>query len=211
MAPIRVAIADDHPVVREGLTRIVQRSPGFELVGTVENADAVLDLCKVERPDVLLLDISMPGPEVFETLRALRRETPDVRVLILSWHPEDQYALPCLEAGAAGYVTKQRRPEELLRAVTRVAEGQRFVSEAAASRLAGRLLGEEDVPVHQRLSPREFEIFLLLGEGLSVGQIATRLEISPKTVSTHRAHILEKTGLTSNADIIRYVVEKKLG
>lgn len=210
MKPIRIAIADDHPVVREGLTRIVQQSADFEVVGTAAHAGLVMDLCTAERPDVLLLDISMPGPGVFESLRRLRDEAADVRVLILSWHPEEQYALQCLEAGASGYVTKERSPDELLNAVRQVARGQRFVSESAASQLAGRLLREDDVPVHQRLSPREFEVFLLLGRGLAVGQIASRLDISPKTVSTHRAHILEKAELHTNADIIRYVVEKGL-
>jgi len=210
MKPIRIVLADDHPVVREGLTRIVQQSPDFEVVGTVAHAGKVLDLCKVEHPDVLLLDISMPGPAVFETLRRLREEAAEVRVLILSWHPEEQYALQCLEAGASGYVTKECSPDELLHAVRHVARGQRFVSESAASQLAGRLLREEGVPIHQRLSPREFEVFLLLGQGLSVGQIASRLDISPKTVSTHRTHILEKADLETNADIIRYVVEQGL-
>lgn len=205
---IRLVVADDHVLIREGMVRILEARPGFEIVGAVADGDAAVELCRLHRPDVLILDISMPGPSIFEMLRQLREIAPQTRALILTGHPEERYALRCLEAGAAGYMTKGRPTDELLDAIHEVASGGRFVSAAAGSQLAARLRGE---PAHQRLSPREFEVFLLLGRGLSVGEIASRLDISPKTVSTHRMHILEKLGLSNNLAIVRYVVDHELG
>ncbi|MEM7409225.1 MAG: response regulator transcription factor [Myxococcota bacterium] len=211
MTPIRVAVADHHPVVRKGLEVVMGDRPDLAIVGTAVDRQSAIDLCRKESPEVLLTGISLPGPSIFEMLQVLRREKSPTQVLVFSGRSEEDYALSCMDAGAAGFVSKEQSPEEILDAVTKVAAGQRVVSAAVSAQLAARVLGGSEDPVaHQRLSTREFEVFLLLGSGNSVGVIARRLGISPKTVSTHRANICEKTGLATNAEIIRYVVAREL-
>ena len=200
---IRVGIADDHPVVREGLKRILAECHDIEVIVEADDADGAVAACKSDKPDVLVMDLSMPGPGFPETLRRVRDAAPDVKVLVLSVHPEEHYASRTLEAGAAGYLTKDRSLDVLAHAIRAVDSGERYLSDSAASR------AEKKAP-HETLSPREFEIFLLLGYGKTVRGIADLLNLSPKTVSTHRARILEKTDLAGNSAIIRYVVERDL-
>lgn len=207
---IGVAIADDHPVVREGLQRIIADSKGMRLVGAVANGCEIVGMCQRVEPEVLLLDISMPGPGFLATLKEVNELLPKPRVLVLSVHAEEQFAIRCLQAGAAGYLTKDRSPEALGEAIRCVAKGERYISQPTAQKLAERLGGGDALAIHERLSPREYEIFLFLGSGRSVSAIARELGLSPKTVSTHRARMLAKTKLSSNAEIIRFVVEHRL-
>lgn len=208
---IKLLLADDHPVVREGLRRVVAGSPDIVVVGEAATADELLAQVDRVGPEVVLLDISMPGPGLFEVLRALRDRRPAIRTLVLSVHPEGQYAVRALKAGAAGYLTKDQAPQELLVAIRRVHGGGRYLSQALGEKLAlGRSSGEETAP-HEQLSDREFEVLRLLGAGSSVGDIARRLSLSPKTVSTYRARILAKLKVKGTAGLIRYAVEQDVG
>ena len=203
---IRVAIADDHPIVREGLRRIVSDDGGISVPGEASSAVELFRLLKSTAVDVVLLDVSMPGATFIETLQDLRREHPSIKVLVISAHPEDQWAMRSLQAGAAGYLTKDHSPEQLVHAIRRVARGGRYVSESMAERLAGMVDGGLARAPHEQLSDREFEVLRALGSGMMVKDVAAQLRLSSNTVSTYRTRLLEKMGLESKADLVRYVV-----
>jgi two-component system, NarL family, invasion response regulator UvrY len=201
---IRIFIADDHPIVRQGLRRIVEADPGFVIAGEAGDAEALVNALAKTATDLVLLDVSMPGGPFLETLQELRAKHPTVRVLVLSVHPEDQWAVRALRAGASGYLTKDHSPEQLLEAIRRVYRGGKYVSPTLAEHLAKQLdAGGQRAP-HELLSDREFEVMRRLGSGLTVSQIATELEISAKTVSTYRTRILEKMNVATNAELVRY-------
>lgn len=202
---IRVLIADDHPIVREGLRRIAGDQPGITVVAEAASATEALTRVADTAVDVMLLDVSMPGPTFIEVLQQVRKEHPSIKVLVLSVHPEDQWAVRALRAGAAGYLTKDHSPEQLIDAIRRVYRGGKYVTEALAEKLATGLESGGGATPHEALSDREFEVLRALGAGLSVKDVATRLKLSPKTVSTYRTRILEKMQVTSNADLVRYV------
>lgn len=207
---IRLAIADDHPIVRQGLRRIVSEGAGISVVGEASTAAELFRLLAGAAVDVVLLDVSMPGSTFVETLKDLRERHPSVKVLVLSVHPEDQWAVRALRAGAAGYLTKDHSPEQLVEAVRRVARGGKYVSEVLAEKLAGLVDNGRTRAPHERLSDREFEVLRALGSGMAVKEVAEQLKLSAKTVSTYRARLLEKMGLKSRADLVRYVVEHEL-
>jgi len=207
---IRIAIADDHPIVREGLRRIATEGADISVTGEAATAAALFTLLDSVPVDVVLLDVSMPGSAFVETLRALREKYPTVRVMVLSVHPEDQWALRALRAGAAGYLTKDHSPEQLVDAIRRVAHGGRYVSPALAEKLAASIDNSLAHAPHERLSDREFEVLRSLGSGMAVKDVATQLAVSAKTVSTYRTRLLEKMGLSSNADLVKYVIERGL-
>lgn len=207
---IRLLIADDHPIVREGLRRIVAEHPDMHLVNEAVDGQEVMVKLESADVDVLLLDVNMPGPGFLNTLRRVTSEMPDVRVLVLSVHPEDQFGVRSLRAGAAGYLTKERTPEELVEAIRQVHSGGRYITPALAESLAFHLGTNVDAPPHELLSDREFEVLGLLGSGKSVTEIAAHLTLSPKTVSTYKARILEKLKLKNPAALIRYTLEHGL-
>lgn len=207
---IRLLIADDHPIVRQGLRQIAADQPGIAVVGEAASADEALARLGEVPADVMLLDVSMPGPGFIEVLQQVRRDHPTVKVLVLSVHPEDQWAVRALRAGAAGYLTKDHSPEQLIEAVRRVYRGGKYVTAALAEKLATGLEAGSVSP-HEGLSDREFEVLRGLGAGLSVKDVAARLKLSPKTVSTYRTRILEKMRLQTNADLVRYVRENNIG
>ena len=208
----RLLIADDHPIVREGLRRVVEDAPGGTITVAGEASDGNEVLAKAEslKPDVVLLDITMPGPGFVETIQRLKALRPQVRVLVLSVQPEDQFAVRALKAGASGYVSKNLSPEHLVTAIHEVTRGGRYISPTLAQRLAAAVADGADRPPHEGLSAREYQVLCLLGAGKSVKEIAAVMELSVKTVSTYRARILEKTTLKSNAEIIRYTLEHGL-
>jgi two-component system invasion response regulator UvrY len=210
-AMIRLLIADDHPVVRQGLRRIVADHPGLEVVGEAVNGDEVLASLPRLPADVVLLDIAMPGPGFLQVLQRLRADHPTVAVLVLSVHPEDQYAVRALRSGAAGYLTKDHSPEQLVEAIRKVHRGGRYVSPTLAERLAADLstAGTQQVR-HELLSHREYEVLCLLGSGRTVKEISAELRLSPKTISTYRARLLEKMQATTNADLVRYAAQHGL-
>jgi DNA-binding NarL/FixJ family response regulator len=207
---IRLAIADDHPIVREGLRRIASEGAGISVTGEASTAAELFRLLAAAAVDVVLLDVSMPGSTLVETLTTLKEKHPSVKVLVLSVHPEDQWAVRALRAGAAGYLTKDHSPEQLVAAIRRVARGGKYVSAALAERLADLVDNGRHRAPHERLSDREFEVLRALGSGMATKEVAERLNLSVKTISTYRARLLEKMGLKSRADLVRYVVEHGL-
>jgi len=207
---IRVLIADDHPVVRHGLRQIIGETSDIVAVGEASNAAEVLERARPGECDVLLLDLAMPGAVGVELLQAVKRANPDLAVLVLSIHPEDQYAVRVLRAGAAGYMTKESAAEELIHAVRKVRAGGRYVTAAVAETLAGWLDQDGTRSAHELLSNREFEVLRLFGRALSVRHIARELHLSEKTVSTYRSRLLRKMDCRSTAELIRYAVQNRL-
>ena len=203
-AKIRIFIADDHPIVRQGLRRIVEADAGMVISGEADAAAALLAGLETAATDLVLLDVSMPGGLFLETLRDLRTRHPTIRVLALSGHPEDEWAVRALRAGASGYLTKDHSPDQLLDAIRRVYRGGKYVSPTLAEHLAKHLDAGGQRPPHELLSDREFEVMRRLGSGLTVSQIASELALSVKTVSTYRTRILEKMAVETNADLVRY-------
>ena len=203
---IRVLIVDDHPIVRAGLRRIAEDDRAIAVTGEAASGDETLVALRRNVADVLLLDVSMPGAPFTETLRRVREEHPTVRILVLSAHPEDQWAVRALRGGAAGYLTKDHSPEQLLDAIRRVHRGGRFVSPALAERLAAQL-GQDFVGApHEQLSDREFDVLRGLGTGRTVKEVAALLRLSPKTVSTYRTRLMEKMRFATTADLVQYAV-----
>lgn len=205
---IRVVIADDHALVRGGLKALLEGTPDIRAVAEVGDADALFTTLASTPADVLLLDISMPGPGFTETLERLARDHRRVRTVVVSMHPEDRFAMRAFRAGARGYVEKRRSAEDVIDAIRRVFVGRRYVSPALAERLVTG--AEREGSLHETLSDREFEVLRALAAGEAPKDIALRLDVSPKTVSTYRARILEKTGLSSTADLVRYVLQEGL-
>ncbi len=207
---IRLLIADDHPIVREGLKRILAESPDIQLAGEAVDGNEVLSLCENDDIDVLLLDISMPGPGFLEILQRLEAKHPLIRILVLSMHPEDHYAIRAIKAGAAGYLTKDHSPDELAKAVRRVYRGFRYITPSLAEDLATLLKADGATQLHEKLSNREYQVFHMIGSGKDTKTIAALLSLSPKTVSTYRSRIMEKMKLRSSAELIRYAIEHGL-
>ena len=202
---IRVLIADDHKIVRDGLKRILAGTSDVQVSAEAASGEEALALVKTQDFDVVMLDMSMPGLSGLDLIKRLRIEKPKLRILVLSMHGEQQYAARALRAGAAGYLNKDSASEALLGALRKVAAGGMHIPDAAA---AGLLSGER--PAHAALSDREFEVLRLLVEGLGPTDIAERLHLSVKTVSTHKTRILEKLSLGSTAELVRYALEQKL-
>lgn len=207
---IRLLIADDHPIVRAGLRRIAEEDRSISVTAEASSGDEALAALGKTAVDVVLLDVSMPGAPFTETLARMREDHPSVRVLVLSAHPEDQWAIRALRGGASGYLTKDHSPEQLVEAVRRVHRGGRYVSTALAERLAVNLGSHSRGVPHELLSDREFEVLRRLGTGRSVKEVGAELRLSPKTVSTYRTRLLEKMQLTSTADLVRYVAQHGL-
>jgi DNA-binding NarL/FixJ family response regulator len=206
----RVLIADDHGIFRAALREILVNRAGMEVVGEAGDAREAVDLAKKLKPDILLLDVSMPGRPGLEAIEEVKRQAPGVRILMLTAHPEDQYALRCLKAGADGYMIKGAAFEQLIEAVRKICDGGKYVSPHLAESLAFNLAQGHEVPSHQDLSDREFEVLRLLGGGKTVSEIAEELFLSPKTVSTYRARTLEKLGLKNTAEIVQYALREGL-
>jgi DNA-binding NarL/FixJ family response regulator len=207
---IRVAIADDHPVVRKGLIQILSDSEGIEVVGEAANAAELVGLLHRRPCDVVLLDVSMPGRNGIEALKVIREEFPQVKALIISSHPEDQFGVRALKSGAAGYLTKHTAPEVLIEAVQRIAAGRRYITPELAELLASNVVADAEVAPHQLLSDREFQVLKLIAAGKQLSEIAAGLALSPKTVSVYRARLLEKMNLANNAELTRYAIKAGL-
>ena len=207
---ISVFIADDHAIVRQGLKQILSDTADIRLAGEAATGQETLRLVRSGTCDVLVLDLNMPGISGLDILRVLKGERPNLPVLILSIHAENQYAVRCLQAGAAGYLTKESAPEELVEAIRQVVAGGKYVSRGLAESLAMRLNNDGEQPRHETLSDREFQVLQLMGAGNSLTEIAAALSLSVKTVSTYRARILQKLALKSSAEIIQYAIQHRL-
>jgi DNA-binding NarL/FixJ family response regulator len=207
---IRVLVADDHPVVRQGIRQILADASDIVIGAEAVTGEEVMTRLRSGSWDLLLLDITMPGVQGLELLTRCRAERPELPVLILTMHAEEQFAVRALKGGAAGYLTKDAMPGELVRAIRKAATGGKYVGARLAEQLAERLhSGGTELP-HDRLSDREYQVMCLLARGKSVGEIAGELEVSVKTVSTFRARILEKLEMRTNADVIRYALRNRL-
>jgi DNA-binding NarL/FixJ family response regulator len=208
----RILIADDHAVVRAGYRQFLEAEPSITEVGEAASGDGTLDALRRGQWDLLLMDIHMPDRSGLDILKHVSASFPDIRVLIISGLPEEQYARNVLRAGASGYLSKDGSPEELLRAVRLVLKGRRYISAALAESMAADLdnSGDQNGPLHTSLSTREFQIFCKLAAGMAVNRIANELSLSIKTVSTYRGRVLEKMGFKSNADITTYALRNGL-
>lgn len=207
---IRILIADDHAVVREGVRRIVTDTADLQVIGEACTGQEVLTQMTTKTCDVVLLDISMPGRSGLEVLHHLTRAHPILPVLVFSMHPESQYAVRAFKAGAAGYLTKDTIPAELVTAIRQVVRGGRYVSPALAEHLVLEVTAGRNQPPHERLSDREYQVLCLLAAGRTVTAIAAELALSVKTVSTYRSRILDKMHLQNTAELIRYAVRHRL-
>ena len=207
---IRVLVADDHPVVRAGLRGILAEHRDICIVAEATDGQEVIQAVEHLQLDVVLLDVDMPGPGFLEVLRELKARSPNTPIMVLSVHPEDQYALRAIKAGASGYLTKNSAPDELLAAIRRVASGRRYVTTTLAEQLVAVLGGEAEQPLHASLSDREYQVLCLSASGKTVKEIATRLRLSRTTVSTYRSRILEKLGLATHAEAVRYAIQHGL-
>jgi two-component system invasion response regulator UvrY len=207
---IRVLIVDDHAIVRQGLKQIIESDPGMRVAAEAGHGAEALRILRDADCDVVLLDLSMPDMNGMDVLKQIRAFNPMLPVLILSIHPEDQYAIRLIRAGAAGYLTKDSAPPEVIDALKRVADGRKYISETVAEIMAGDLLTPEDKPPHERLSDREYQIFTLLASARTVTEIGEELSLSVKTVSTYRTRILEKMHLANNMELMRYAVDHRL-
>ncbi|HEX5223211.1 MAG TPA: response regulator transcription factor [Verrucomicrobiae bacterium] len=207
---MKILLIDDHAVVRQGLKLILADHIRSARFGEAQNAGEALNRVSKETWDVAVLDITMPGRNGWEVLREIKRLRPKLPVLVLSMHPEDQFAVRMLKNGAAGYLTKESAGEELAGAIKKVVSGGRYVSPSLAERMAAYLDIDVQKPPHERLSDREFQIMRMMASGKQVSQVARELSLSVQTISTYRARILEKMDLKNNAEMTRYAIEKGL-
>ena len=207
---MRILITDDHAVVRKGLLQILRDD--FKKAEFVEagNATEALDRIRKENWDIVVLDITMPGRSGLEALKEIKEARPKLPVLVLSMHPEDQFAARVLKAGASGYMTKESAPDELVGAVRKIVAGGRYVSPALAEKMASYLAIDTLKPPHERLSDREFVVLRMIASGKTVSRVAEELSLSVKTVSTYRVRILEKMGMASNAELTHYAIKNQL-
>jgi two-component system invasion response regulator UvrY len=207
---IRIFIADDHAIVREGLKQILAESPDMIVAGEAENGLDAIKLFRKSKCHVMLLDISMPDRSGIDVLKQVKKEHPELAVLMLSMHREDEYAIRSLKAGAAGYLTKQSAPRELVTAIRQVAAGQKYVSAALAQELAAQLADDHEAAPHETLSDREYQTLTMIASGKTVGAIAKELSLSVKTISEYRARLLVKMKLKNSAELTHYAIKNQL-
>lgn len=207
---VKILIADDHPVVRQGLKGMLSAEADLTVVGEARNGHEIIDLCSRVAWDVAVVDYSMPGKGGIELVKELRLLYPDRPVLVLSIYPEERYALRVLKAGAAGYLTKESAPEDLVTAIREVAKGGRFITPALGEMLVQELTGGGEDALYEKLSDREYQIMWMIASGKTIGDIAQRLVLNPNTVSTYRTRILRKMNLKNNAELMHYAIRHQL-
>ncbi len=207
---LRILVADDHPIIRRGLRQTIAETSDMVVADEANNGWEVLSKVRATQYDVVLLDISLPGSSGVNIVRQLKNERPRLPVLILSIHPEEQYAVRALRAGASGYLTKESAPDELIAAIRKVSMNGKYVSSSLAERLASDLeRGDEQLP-HKTLSDREYQVICMIALGKTVTEIAKELSLSVKTISTHRSRILRKMKMKNNAELTYYAVKNRL-
>lgn len=207
---MKVLIADDHAIVRKGLRQILLEEYPFCEISEASDAEELVKKTFVDTWDVVITDLSMPGRSGLDALRQIRETFPKLPVLVLSMHPEDQYAIRVLKAGASGYLNKDTAQDELINAMRKVLNGKKYISAKVAEQMADSIDHNNDKALHELLSDREFDVLKMLSAGKSVSDIADTLSLSSTTVSTYRARILEKMKMKSNAELTRYALENKL-
>ncbi len=207
---IRIIIVDDHPIFREGLKKIVSESHDIAIADEVSTGRDLLDRLRRNSYDIIILDISLPDMSGLEILGNLQNEKKHPPVLIISMHPEEQYAVAALKTGASGYLTKGSVPDELLTAIRRVSTGRKYISSSLAEKLASDLNKSGEKPAHDTLSDREYQVMVMLASGKPTGDIARQLSLSLPTISTYRSRILRKINLKNNAELIHYAIKNNL-
>lgn len=207
---INIIIADDHPIVRAGLKQIIMEDNSIIVAGEASKGSELLHQVRQRDYDVILLDLTMPGMDGMDVLKQLKIEKPHIPVIILTIHPESQYALRILKAGASGYLTKDSASDELIKAIYKVYGGGKYISPSLAEKIAFALDKDIRRSPHETLSDREYQVLLLIGSGKTVSEIAGALKLSVKTVSTYRTRILEKMQMKNNAELIHYAVQNEL-
>ena len=207
---IRVLIADDHTLVRKGLKQILLDTKDIETVDEARDGKETINKVSKKKYDLVLLDISLPGRSGIDVLKQLKCIKPKLPVLILSMHPEEQYAVRSLRAGAAGYLTKESAPDELLNAIRRIANGGKYITPSLAEKLAGDIGPDVEKPLHETLSDREYQVMCMIASGKTVKEVAEELNLSVKTISTHRTRILRKMHMDNNAQITHYAIKHGL-
>jgi DNA-binding NarL/FixJ family response regulator len=207
---IRVLLADDHAIVRAGLKGILADTGDIEVAGEAANGQEVLARVSTQDFDVAVLDMSMPGRNGIELIKLVKAEKPKLRILVLSMHSEEQYAVRALKAGASGYLSKDSAADQLVAAIRRIAGGGAYVTPETAERLALGAAPRAETAAHTLLSDREFQVFRMIARGATVSEIARELSLSVKTISTHKTRIMDKMGLANQAELIRYALEHRL-
>jgi two-component system invasion response regulator UvrY len=207
---IKILIADDHRMFREGLKHILAEYPDLVVADEANNGQEVLDKIWKNNYDMVLLDITMPGMTGLEVLKQLKNDHPKLPVLILSMHPEEQYAIRVLKAGASGYLTKESAPDELITAIRKISQGRKYITSSLAERLATEVEADTEKPLHDILSDREYQVLRMIAAGKTVKHIAKELSLSIKTVSTYRTRIMEKMKMKTNAEVMHYVIKQQL-
>jgi two-component system invasion response regulator UvrY len=207
---IKILVADDHAVVRNGLKQIVGDTSDMVIAAEASNGQEVLNKALKDDYDIVLLDITMPDINGLDILKEIKSQRPELPVLILSMHPEEQYAVRALKAGAAGYLTKESAPEELIRAMRKVSSGGKYVTLSLAEKLASVLETSAEKPLYQILSDREYQVLCMIATGKSVKQIANELLLSAKTISTYRSRLLRKMNMNNNIELTRYAIQNRL-
>ncbi len=207
---LKILLADDHAVVRQGVKQILVEAFNKAIYGEAQNAHELLELIHKERWDMVVLDLTMPGGSGLDVLKQIKHDHPQLPVLILSMHPEDQYAVRTLKAGAAGYLNKESAPEELIQALRKILRGGKYISASVAEELVLHVGPEDDRPPHKQLSDREYQVLCMIASGKAVKEIATELSLSAKTISTYRARILEKMNMKTNAELTHYAIQNGL-
>jgi len=207
---IKILIADDHAIVREGLKQIVADTTGLVVAGEAKNEQETLKLVRKGDFDIILLDIAMPGRGGLDVLKQLKQEKPKLPVLILSMYPEEQYAVRALKMGAAGYLTKVSAPDELIKAIKKISRGRKYISSSLAEKLALNLEVDTEIPPHESLSNREFQVMCMIASGKTVKKIAEELSLSVNTISTYRARVLEKMRMKTNSELTHYAIKNQL-
>ena len=207
---VRILIVDDHPVVRKGLREIIEETPDMVVTAEAGSGNEALEKIRKGDFDVAVLDISLPGRSGLDVLEKIKHENPELPVLVLSMHPEEQYAIRTLKAGASGYLTKETAPDELIEALQRISKRRKYISPSLAEKLAYELELDSERPFHETLSDREYEVMRMIASGKTVKEIAAELFLSTKTVTTYRSRILYKMRMKNNAELIHYALKNHL-
>ncbi len=207
---LKILLGDDHAIVRRGLRQVLTEEFGQVAIGEVGSGHAVVDAVREQEWDVVVLDINLPDKNGVEVLKEVKRLRPSILVVMLTMHPEEQYAMRTLKAGAAGYLTKESAPEELITAIRKVLRGGKYVSASLAERLASELAAGTEAALHQKLSDREYQVLLGIARGNTVTETAEALSLSVKTISTYRARLLKKMKLQTTVELVRYALAHRL-
>ncbi|MBF0521320.1 MAG: response regulator transcription factor [Nitrospirae bacterium] len=207
---INILLVDDHPIVREGIIKILHRQPAIETIIEARTSKEAIAQLKKFQFSIVILDISLPDKSGLLTLEQIKHDYPDLPVLILSMYPEEEYAIQSLKLGASGYLTKKAMPEELLKAIKKIASGGKYITATLAEKLAYELDSKTDKPLHKYLTNREFHVMGMIVSGKTPREIAQMLSLSVRTINTYRGNILEKLQLKNNAELVRYAIENKL-